>query len=111
MHALQVMDRYKWVHKRWYKGSVSLQYRAVLLTLPNVPRSHVVTVDEAVDLLQAGDEVKDLIVIWILFAVQQVHVVVNSLFVIAWNHVQQPATRNIASERRKQIMWKMIKKM
>ena len=55
------------------------------------------TVDEAVDLLQAGDEVKDFIVVRILFAVQQVHVVVNGLLVVAGNHVQKAATSDIAS--------------
>lgn len=60
--------------------------------------AHVVAVDEALDLLEAGDEAEDFILVRLLLPVQQVHELVDGLLVAARHHVEESSAGDVAAE-------------
>ena len=63
--------------------------------------AHVVTVDEALDLLETGNEAENFILVRLFLSIQQVHEFVDSFFVATRNHVKKSAASYVAPVNRK----------
>ena len=61
--------------------------------------AHVVAVGAALDLLEAGHETEDLVLVGLQRIVEQVHELVDGLLVSAGHHVEKSAPGDVASGR------------